>query len=126
MPATEGENEQAGGNRIKRPTMSNLFDLELSPNESDNVMRRHAGGFVDEQDSVRSGSQRRHRLPPVTLLLRLQRASRARARPRQAYARRPRILADRANIGALDSFERMLTRTLPSSSSSKKIATITP
>ena len=32
--------------------MADLLDLELSPNERDDVVRSHPGGFVDEQDSV--------------------------------------------------------------------------
>ena len=53
-PAAEGENEQTGGDRVERAAMADLFDLELAPNERDDIVRGHAGGFVDQQDAVRS------------------------------------------------------------------------
>jgi hypothetical protein len=37
--------------------MADLFDPKLSPNERDNIMRRHPGSFIDQEDSVRCGAQ---------------------------------------------------------------------
>jgi hypothetical protein len=36
--------------------MADLLDLKPPSYECDDVVRRHAGGFVDEQDAVRSCS----------------------------------------------------------------------
>ena len=55
-PASEREQKQAGGDRIERAAMADLLDLKPSPNECDDVVRRHARGFIDEQDAVRSCS----------------------------------------------------------------------
>ena len=55
--ASEREQKQTGRNRIERSAMADLFDLQPSPDERDDVVRRHARGFVDEQDAVRSCSQ---------------------------------------------------------------------
>jgi len=46
--ATEGENEQAGCDRIERSAMADLFDLKLSPDQRDYIVRRHPRGFVHE------------------------------------------------------------------------------
>jgi hypothetical protein len=35
--------------------MTDLLDLQLPPNERDNVVRSHARRFVDEKDAVRRG-----------------------------------------------------------------------
>ena len=42
------------GERGAGPAMSPFLGLELSPNESDDIMRCHPSGFIDEQDAVRS------------------------------------------------------------------------
>ena len=36
--------------------MADFLDLKLSPHQRDDVVRRHARGFVDQQDAVRSCS----------------------------------------------------------------------
>ena len=55
--ASEREQKQAGRNRIQRAAMPDLLHLQAPPHNRDDIMRCHPGGFVDEQDAVRSCSQ---------------------------------------------------------------------
>lgn len=48
----EHENEHSCRHGIKRAAMSDLFLVEASTGHSHDVMRRHVGFFVDEEDST--------------------------------------------------------------------------
>ena len=54
--APEGEQEQTGRDRIKRAAVPDLFYLQPSPDNGDDIVRCHSGRLVDEQDAVWSGS----------------------------------------------------------------------
>src|SRR5665213_3090809 len=94
--ATEDDDEQAGGVRIKRAAVADLFDLKTPADCVHDIVRRRAGGFINEDRAVEcgkflhgtslSGFQRLLDRGDDLALNRKRRAGNARARRRQVAA----------------------------------------
>jgi hypothetical protein len=54
---SERQQKQTGRERIQCPAVTDLLDFQPASHESDDVVRRHAFGLIDQQNAVRSYSR---------------------------------------------------------------------
>ena len=57
---TDDEHQQASSHRVECAAMADFFELELTPANSDSIVRGHVRLFVNEQDTTRSIGVRVH------------------------------------------------------------------
>ena len=50
--APDEQHEHAGGERVQRARVSDALDADRAPRQRDDVMRRGAGGLVDDEGAV--------------------------------------------------------------------------
>ena len=62
MPRPEHDDEQAGGIRVERAAMADLLDAELAADGVHHVVRRRAGGLINQDGAIERGEFLHHAL----------------------------------------------------------------